>query len=161
MSYEKKRNAYVSKKHVTEREPAMPCHMAQQQPCSEVQWPAGQVALLSQCCHISSLPTKHHLPSMPGPSGKPRKPIVEWEQQFSSQTDCLVEWCNTNPTEHLRLFAHSSQTAWKEGQPKETNNQSKKAIYILLAQAIFLYDESANFRNMCPQDPAQFISVIE
>ncbi|KAN0088664.1 hypothetical protein V8E55_005721, partial [Tylopilus felleus] len=76
-------------------------------------------------------------------------------------TDCLVEWCNTNPTECLRLFADSSQTAREEGRPKETNNQSKKAIYIALAQAIFLYDESADFHNMCQQDPAQFISAIE
>ena len=62
-----------------------------------------------------------HIPPMLGPSGnKQCKPTVQWEQQFSGRTDCLIEWCNANPTEHLKLFADSSQAAREEGRAKET-----------------------------------------
>ncbi|KAF8545743.1 hypothetical protein OG21DRAFT_1397036, partial [Imleria badia] len=77
------------------------------------------------------------------------------------RTDRLISWGNSNPSEHLKLFSDSSQAAREEGRSKETNNQSRKTIYIALAQAIFLHDESIEIRAMCEQDPSQFVPVVE
>ena len=81
-----------------------------------------------------------HIPPMLGPPGnKQCKPTVQWKHQFSGRTDCLIEWCNANPTEHLKLFADSSQAAQEEGRAKETNNQSKKAVYLPLVSRILVF----------------------
>ncbi|KAN0074690.1 hypothetical protein V8E55_011739 [Tylopilus felleus] len=105
-------------------------------------WPRCPNAALYPCC-----PPTTTYPQCWGPLGSHES------LSFSGSNNFLVK--------QTVLLNDSSQTAREEGQPKETNNQSKKAIYIPLAQAILLYDESADFRNMCQQDPVQFISVIE
>jgi len=97
----------------------------------------------------------------PGLSGnKQHKPVVQWERH-PGWTDRLVAWCNTHPSERLKLFSDSSQAAQEEGRAKETNSQSKKAIYIKLAQAIFLHDKLIKYRNLCQDNPSQFVPATE
>ncbi|KAF8547022.1 hypothetical protein OG21DRAFT_1425649, partial [Imleria badia] len=92
---------------------------------------------------------------------KQRKPTIQWERQ-PGWTDRLIAWGNFNPSEHLKLFSDLSQAVREEGRSKETNNQSRKTIYIALAQAIFLHDESIEIRaTVCVNKIRRSLDLIQ
>ncbi|KIK78436.1 hypothetical protein PAXRUDRAFT_773285, partial [Paxillus rubicundulus Ve08.2h10] len=76
-------------------------------------------------------------------------------------TDCLVEWCQQNPSARLQLFSDSTQGAKEEGCHKEQACQTKNTYYVQLAQAIFAKDENPEFRAYSKSAPATFSTVIQ
>ncbi|KAI6023458.1 hypothetical protein EDC04DRAFT_2540819, partial [Pisolithus marmoratus] len=55
----------------------------------------------------------------------------------ASQTDCLIEWCQTHEVECKKLFSDSTQDAQEEGRSKQQLRHGKNQIYVfLLTQSI-------------------------
>jgi len=163
-----KRSEYISRKNMDESFQVD----ADKAPCgSEAQWPAGHHAVVlphpAPPYTLHFVVSYHHLHCQQHPNGWPRTQCKQ-----AVQTHCLVgmtprsdglSHCMVQhpPKWTPQTFLDSSQAAWEEGQTKETNSQSKKAIYIKLTQAIFLHDELIKYHNLCQEDPSQFVPATE
>ncbi|KAI5995565.1 hypothetical protein EDD15DRAFT_2164970, partial [Pisolithus albus] len=76
------------------------------------------------------------------------------------RTDCLIEWCRTHEGERKKLFSDSTQDAREEGRSKQQLRHGKNQIYIEMAKAIFLHDETDEFRALAATNPGVFASSI-
>ncbi|KAI5980693.1 hypothetical protein EDD15DRAFT_2205352, partial [Pisolithus albus] len=93
-------------------------------------------------------------------SSKPAVPRVLWEKAHASRTDRLIEWCRTHEGERKKLFSDSTQDAREEGRSKQQLRHGKNQIYIEMAKAIFLHDETDEFRALAATNPGVFASSI-
>ncbi|KAI6165455.1 hypothetical protein EDD17DRAFT_1454051, partial [Pisolithus thermaeus] len=76
------------------------------------------------------------------------------------RTDRLIEWCRTHESERKKLFSDSTQDAREEGRSKQQLRHGKNQIYIEMAKAIFLHDETEEFRALAQVNPGMFASSI-
>ncbi|KAI6111098.1 hypothetical protein F5141DRAFT_1063469 [Pisolithus sp. B1] len=75
--------------------------------------------------------------------------------------DHLIEWCWTHEAECKKLFSDSMQDAREEGRSKQQLHHGKNQIYIEMAKAIFLHDETEEFQSLAGMNPDRFLSLLK
>ncbi|KAI6103174.1 hypothetical protein EDD16DRAFT_1464289, partial [Pisolithus croceorrhizus] len=75
-------------------------------------------------------------------------------------TDHLIEWYLTHESEHKKLFSDSMQDAREEGRSKQQLCHGKNQIYVEMAKAIFLHNETEEFQSLAQVNPGVFASSI-
>ncbi|KAG9312467.1 hypothetical protein JVU11DRAFT_6852 [Chiua virens] len=65
---------------------------------------------------------------------------IQWVNAYSYRTEQLIEWCNDNPQQRLKLFSDSTQDARKEGRSKTQLSTTRKDVIAKLAEYIFKDD---------------------
>ncbi|KAI6164201.1 hypothetical protein EDD17DRAFT_1474789, partial [Pisolithus thermaeus] len=78
----------------------------------------------------------------------------------ASRTDRLIKWCRTHEAKRKKLFSDSTQDAREEGRSKQQLHHGKNHIYVEMAKAIFLHDETDEFRSLAAMNPGVFASSI-
>jgi hypothetical protein len=72
---------------------------------------------------------------------------IFWDGNNSWQTNRLLDWLESNPTDQIKLFSDSLQEAKVGNRKKITGKESKLYIYHKIAHAIFSVDENQVIRE--------------
>ena len=84
---------------------------------------------------------------------------IFWEKGYAYCTDWFVNWCQDNPTKHVKLFSDSTQDVQEEGCSKVQLNTVKKNAFHELAQYIF--ENDAELKAEWLARPQMFVTATQ
>lgn len=87
--------------------------------------------------------------------------MIRWDDKDHAHTACLINWCTTNPDDHIKLFSDSHLDVVKEGRSRQQMSSQKETLFRQVAVAIFTNGHDPLVRESYVRYPASFSKLIK